>query len=151
MNHDGAPSGGLPEAGKAGPLVRPVQGRVLLGVCAGLANRFGGESVMLRGVLGIACLITLVLPGAIVYCVLALLMPEADRAPAAVARRWERSRRDRRAAGVCGGLAAWLGWDATHLRLATAVLSLVTAGALPIAYFVAWAALPEEPPGSPVR
>lgn len=151
MNHHGPPSGGSPQAGRPGPLLRPVQGRVLLGVCAGLASRFGGEAVMLRGVLGIACLITLVLPGAIVYCVLALLMPEADRAPATVARRWERSRRDRRAAGVCGGLAAWLGWDATQLRLAAAVLSLVTAGAVPVAYLVAWAALPEEPPGSAAR
>ena len=55
-----------------------------------------------------------------------------------------RSRRNRSIAGVCGGLAEYLGADATLLRLVT--LFLILFGGLSIwAYVILWIAIPEEP------
>ncbi|MEV6371031.1 PspC domain-containing protein [Micromonospora musae] len=58
-------------------LVRPRQGRMLAGVCAGLAQRFGMSAGMVR----LLFLLSLLLPGTqvIVYLVLWLLMPNEDR------------------------------------------------------------------------
>jgi phage shock protein C len=38
-----------------------------------------------------------------------------------------RSRNDRMIAGVCGGLAKWLGWDPTAVRILYVLLSVVSA------------------------
>jgi phage shock protein C len=55
-------------------LVRPRQGRILGGVCAGLARRFGISATMMR-ILFVVTLI--VIPGSqiIVYPILWILMP----------------------------------------------------------------------------
>ncbi|MFC4148795.1 PspC domain-containing protein [Micromonospora mangrovi] len=57
-------------------LVRPRQGRMLAGVCAGLAQRFGMSAGMIR----LLFLLSLLLPGTqvIVYLVLWILMPNED-------------------------------------------------------------------------
>ncbi|MCI0334253.1 MAG: PspC domain-containing protein [Planctomycetes bacterium] len=39
-----------------------------------------------------------------------------------------RSKDDRMIAGVCGGLARWLGWDATAVRVLYVLLSVFSAG-----------------------
>jgi phage shock protein C len=56
-----------------------------------------------------------------------------------------RSRDDRMVAGVCGGIAKWLGWDPTAVRAIYVIASLVSAG-FPgiIAYVVLWFIMPEE-------
>ena len=56
-----------------------------------------------------------------------------------------RSREHRIIAGVCGGLAKWLGWDPTVLRIVYIIVSLVSA-AFPgfIVYVVLWILMPEE-------
>jgi phage shock protein PspC (stress-responsive transcriptional regulator) len=56
-----------------------------------------------------------------------------------------RSRSDRIVAGVCGGLAKWLDWDPTVVRVAYVVASLVSA-AFPgmLAYVILWFVMPEE-------
>jgi phage shock protein C len=38
-----------------------------------------------------------------------------------------RSRSDRMIAGVCGGLARWLGWDATAVRVLYVLVSIFSA------------------------
>lgn len=53
-----------------------------------------------------------------------------------MAGRLHRSRSDRMIAGVCGGLAEHIGWDATMVRLMAVVLALVTNGGAVIAYLV---------------
>ena len=47
-------------------------------------------------------------------------------------------------AGVCGGLADWIGWDASVVR-AICIIGLVTTAVVPglLAYLMLWAALPE--------
>ena len=57
-----------------------------------------------------------------------------------------RSRTERMIAGVCGGLAHWLGWDVTLVRVLYVVVSIFSA-AFPgmLAYVILWAVMPEEP------
>jgi phage shock protein PspC (stress-responsive transcriptional regulator) len=55
-----------------------------------------------------------------------------------------RSRKHRIIAGVCGGIADWLGWDVTLVRVLYVVVSLLSA-AFPgiLAYVILWVLMPE--------
>jgi phage shock protein PspC (stress-responsive transcriptional regulator) len=55
-----------------------------------------------------------------------------------------RSRRHRVIAGVCGGLAEWLGWDPSLVRIVYAVVSVCSA-AFPgiLVYLVLWLLMPQ--------
>lgn len=56
-----------------------------------------------------------------------------------------RSRKHRILGGVCGGLAEWLGWDVTLVRLLYVVISIVSVGFPGIlAYIILWIIMPEE-------
>jgi phage shock protein C len=57
-----------------------------------------------------------------------------------------RSRKHKLIAGVCGGIADWLGWDPTVVRIAYVILSIVSAG-FPgtLAYIILWIVMPKEP------
>lgn len=57
-------------------------------------------------------------------------------------RRLARSKDDNMIAGVCGGIAEYLGVDATLVRIGFALLSLTGVGL--VAYALGWALLPEE-------
>jgi len=48
-------------------------------------------------------------------------------------------------AGVCAGIAEWLGWDIALVRLLYLILSIFSAG-FPgvIAYIILWIIMPEE-------
>ena len=54
-----------------------------------------------------------------------------------------RCRTDRMIGGVCCGLARWLGWDVTMVRVLYVVLSLVSAGFPGIlVYVILWIVMP---------
>jgi phage shock protein C len=55
-----------------------------------------------------------------------------------------RSREGRLVAGICAGAAEYFGWDVTIVRVAVAVVSLLTGGTGVLAYLVAWAVIPEQ-------
>jgi phage shock protein C len=55
-----------------------------------------------------------------------------------------RKRDGRMVAGVCAGLADYLGSDVTLIRVIVAALAVFTGGAGILAYLVAWAIIPEE-------
>lgn len=59
--------------------------------------------------------------------------------------RLTRSSTDKVVAGVCGGLAEWLGWDVTVVRLVYVLVSIFSAG-FPgfLVYLILWAAMPVE-------
>jgi len=59
------------------------------------------------------------------------------------ANRLRRSRRNRMLAGVCGGLAEWLGWEPTLVRVLYVVVSLFSV-AFPgiLVYVVLWIVMP---------
>ncbi len=56
-----------------------------------------------------------------------------------------RSRQQRVLGGVCGGIAQWLGWDATAVRILYVVVSIVSV-AFPgiIVYLALWLLMREE-------
>jgi phage shock protein C len=57
-----------------------------------------------------------------------------------------RSRKHKIFAGVCGGIAEWLGWDPTMVRVAYVIISIASVG-FPgtIAYFILWMVMPKDP------
>lgn len=57
-----------------------------------------------------------------------------------------RSRRYRMIAGVCGGIAEWLGWSPTLVRILYIVGSIISV-AFPgiIVYIILWIVMPESP------
>lgn len=57
----------------------------------------------------------------------------------------QRSREHRIIAGVCGGLAEWIGWDPTVVRVLFVLVSVLSA-AFPgiLVYLVLWILMPER-------
>lgn len=55
----------------------------------------------------------------------------------------QRSVRNKMIAGVCGGLAEWLGWDVTLVRVLYVVVSVLSV-AFPgiLVYVILWAIMP---------
>ena len=121
----------------------------IAGVCAGLAEYFEIDVVIVRA----AWVVLSIVPGAIVGGVLAYLaawivMPEATGAsPVPVGRRLTRSNTDKKVAGVCGGIAEYFDVDATPIRLLWVMVSIfcfaVVGGV--IAYLAAWLIIPRAP------
>ena len=58
--------------------------------------------------------------------------------------RLERSITDKKIAGVCGGLAAWLGWDPTLVRVGYVLISFFSI-AFPgiLVYLLLWLIMPK--------
>lgn len=56
-----------------------------------------------------------------------------------------RSRSDRIIAGVCGGVAEWLGWSPTGVRILYVVISILSV-AFPgiLVYLILWLIMPQE-------
>jgi len=59
--------------------------------------------------------------------------------------RLTRTSNDRILGGVCGGLARWLGWDPTLVRVGYVIVSLLSA-AFPglLVYIVLWIVMPTD-------
>ncbi len=57
-----------------------------------------------------------------------------------------RSRRSSIIAGVCGGIAEWLGWSPTWVRILFVLISVISV-AFPgmIAYLILWLVMPKAP------
>ena len=57
-----------------------------------------------------------------------------------------RSRNNKIIAGVCGGLADWLGWNPTLVRVAYVLVSILSA-AFPgiLVYIILWFVMPKAP------
>ena len=94
-------------------LTRSQTDGTIAGVCAGLADYFDVDVVLIRA----AWVVLSIVPGAIVGGVLAylaawLIIPEGtEPAIAPQGRRLTRSATDKRIAGICGGLAEYFGVD----------------------------------------
>lgn len=56
-----------------------------------------------------------------------------------------RSRKEKMLAGICGGLALYLGLDPTLVRIGYVLLTIFTAFAGTIVYIIMWIVIPEEP------
>jgi phage shock protein C len=62
-------------------------------------------------------------------------------------RKLYRSSRDKKIFGVCGGLADYLGVDATLLRILLIVVAVFSAGSVILVYIIAGFVIPREYPG----
>ncbi len=64
-------------------------------------------------------------------------------------RKLTRSVEDRQIAGVCAGIAKYMGWDVALVRVGYVLLSLASIG-FPglLVYLIMWIVVPEEQPGS---
>ena len=133
-------------------LTRSRTDRKIGGVCAGLADYFEVDVVLIRA----AWVVFSIVPGAIIGGVLAylaawLLIPEGtERASAPQARQLTLSATDKKIAGICGGLAVYFGVDATAVRLLWVILSILGGAIIGgvIAYLLAWLIIPRPPDAS---
>lgn len=71
-------------------------------------------------------------------------------APARPAKKLQRSRRDRKIAGVCAGFADYLNMDSTLVRLIWLMLAFFGGWGV-LSYFIAWIVMPEEPSVEPAK
>ncbi|MAG35834.1 MAG: hypothetical protein CL878_06280 [Dehalococcoidia bacterium] len=63
-----------------------------------------------------------------------------------VSQRLYRSRRERKAGGVAGGLAEYFDVDPTIVRLLFVLLTLASCGVGLLSYLILWIVVPEAPP-----
>ena len=120
----------------------------IAGVCAGIADYFEVDVVLVR----VAWVVFSIVPGAVIGGVLAylaawLIIPESGESASVLAgQRLTRSTTDKRIAGVCGGLAEYFGVDATAVRLIWVVLSILGGAVIGgvIAYALAWLIIPRS-------
>lgn len=130
-------------------LTRSRSDRRLAGVCGGLAEYFDVDSTLIR----VVWLVLSVVPGAIVggavaYLLAWMVMPDGVAGEVPVVRkRLTRSTTDRKIGGVCGGLAAYFGVDATPIRLLWALLTILPGAIVGgvLMYLAAWLIMPAEP------
>ena len=134
------------------PIRRLVRSRdaKIAGVCAGMADYFGVDVVLVRT----AWLVLSVVPGAVIGGVIAyvaawVLIPESTESSEAApqGRRLTRSAADSRIAGVCGGIAEYFDVDSTAIRLLWVLLSIFGGAVIGgvIAYALAWLIMPGQP------
>ena len=127
-------------------LTRSRANGTIAGVCAGLAEYFEVDVVLVRA----AWVVFSIVPGAVIGGVLAylaawLLIPEgADAVSVPHGRRLTRSLTDKRIAGVCGGRAEYFGVDSTAVRLLWVIASILCGAVIGgvIAYALAWLIIP---------
>jgi phage shock protein PspC (stress-responsive transcriptional regulator) len=150
--HCGAAVGRPPQAPR---LVRlPREGRIG-GVCAGLASYFDADVTLVRLAWVILSIVPgLFLGGVLVYVACWALLPAGTPGDRLTYRgiRLTRSSADRQIAGVCGGLAEYLGVDSMIVRIVSVVLAIYP-GALiggAIAYLIGWFIIPENQTRMPV-
>jgi len=113
----------------------------IAGVCAGLGEYFDLDPLLFR----LLFVISIFFGGAglLVYLLLWILVPEklgADGQPRA-ARRLHLSSKDRKIAGVCGGLGEWLEIDPAFIRVAFVLLALAC-GLGVVLYILFWMLAP---------
>ena len=134
-------------------LTRSRTDKTIAGVCAGLAEYFGVDVVLVRLLFVILSIALAFIGGVIVYLVAWLIIPEGTEqaAPPASSRVLRRSTTDRQLAGVCGGLAEYFQIDSTAVRLLWVIVSIFCGAVIGgvIAYLLAWLIIPRAANASP--
>jgi len=146
----GAATGAARPSSAVKRLFRSSTNRTIGGVCGGFAEYLELDVTLVRLLWILAVVFTAIFPGVIAYLLAWMLVPErpASAAASAVpAKRLARSHADRKLAGVCGGLAEYLGVDSTVVRLVWLLLSVVPGAVVGgiIAYVVVWIVMPLGP------
>lgn len=118
----------------------------IAGVCAGMADYFEVDVVLVRLAWVVLAILGALIGGVIAYVAAWVLMPVAtEPGQVQIRRRLTLSETDKKIAGVCGGIAEYVGVDATIVRLAWCIASIFF-GAIVfgvIAYLLAWFLMPK--------
>ena len=117
------------------------------GVCGGLGQLLSLDPTIIRLIVVMLCIFTGVLPLLVLYIIAWMLIPLGP--PTYIqfeCKRLYRSVRNRKIAGICGGIAEALKIDATIVRIVMLFAMLLT-GFFPllIAYFIGIVIIPEKP------
>ncbi|MES2504207.1 MAG: PspC domain-containing protein [Myxococcota bacterium] len=118
----------------------------LAGVCAGFGNYWRLDPNLIRLAVIFLALATAIFPFAILYLVFWAVIPEEESSTIHFdSHRIYRSSRNKKIAGVCDGLAEFMNWSTTAVRLWTAIIAVLT-GIVPLAtaYLVAWLIIPQK-------
>ncbi|MDN3509429.1 MAG: PspC domain-containing protein [Candidatus Neptunochlamydia sp.] len=121
----------------------------LAGVCGGIGQFLEVDPTVIRLLAIFLCVITAFLPFVVLYIIAWMLMPLGF--PTYVqydCHRLYRSVRDRKIAGICGGISEALKIDPIIVRLVT-IIALIPTGFFPviITYIIGIAIIPERPEG----
>ena len=120
------------------------QGKIA-GVCAGMANYFDVDVVLVRLGWVVLAILGAVIGGVIAYVAAWVLMPvSTEPEPVSSRPRLALSQTDKKIAGVCGGIAEYFGIDATLVRLVWCVASIFLCAVVGgvIVYLLAWFLFP---------
>lgn len=103
----------------------------ICGVCSGLADYFGIDPTLMRFIVAEIAFFTALIPAFIVYLIMAIVIPQApaDYAPNNTSKRITKSK-DKKIAGVCGGIAEYFNIDSTLVRLLFVLLFIVLGNGL---------------------
>ena len=129
-------------------LYRSKHDKMIAGVCGGLGNYFKIDPTIIRLLMVFLCIFTAILPLVIAYFIAALIIP-IERQKYPMERTYTklyRSIKDRKIAGICGGIGEITTIDPVFLRLLLIFLCLIT-GVVPLvlAYLIGWIIIPEQP------
>ncbi|MEM7176051.1 MAG: PspC domain-containing protein [Chlamydiota bacterium] len=119
----------------------------IAGVCGGFGRFFGIDPTVLRLLGAVLCLFTAILPLVTIYLIAWLLIPLGPTTYVQFkCRRLYRSRKNRKIAGVCGGIAEMLKVNAMIIRFVAFIAMMIT-GILPlvITYFLGALIIPACP------
>jgi phage shock protein C len=139
-------------------LYRSSKDKNIAGICGGLGEMFSIDSTLIRlAVVFIAVALVIVngavagiLPLVLAYIVGWIIVPvtpaHEEGKDERHMKKIYRSEKDKKIAGICGGLGEMFSIDSTLIRLAVVFIGLVT-GILPIiiAYIVGWMIIPVGP------
>jgi len=139
-------------------LYRSSKDKNIAGICGGLGEMFSIDSTLIRlAVVFIAVALVIIngavagiLPLVLAYIVGWIIVPVApgheEGKDERHMKKIYRSEKDKKIAGICGGLGEMFSIDSTLVRLAVVFIGLVT-GILPIiiAYIVGWMIIPVGP------
>lgn len=117
----------------------------LAGVCGGLGVYFNIDPTIIRLVFATVSVFTLFLPALVGYLLLYLLVPLGPKnyiQPSC--KKLYRSRRNRKIAGVCGGLGEFFSIDPTLIRVGVVVTIFFSFGTTALLYVIYAFIIPEK-------
>lgn len=133
---------------KVKKLYRSKHDKMIAGVCGGLGSYLKLDPTIIRLIMIFVCIFTAIIPLLIAYIIAALIIPiEPAESPLNLNyQKLYRSVKDRKIAGICGGIGALTKMDPVFLRLLMLFLCVVTAVfPLILAYLIGWIIIPEYP------
>lgn len=128
-------------------LYRSRKNKMLSGICGGFGDYFRVDPLVFRIVLIFLCIFTAVLPLVFAYFIGCFIIPMQPKGHIIKPyKKLYRSKKDRKIAGICGGISELFRFDSTLVRIGFIVLFFIT-GFLPMffAYIIGWMIVPEKP------